>query len=221
MLVGLSICKFSWKILNWIHPRQNLPPPLWELLEALCLISPRCSTEHLNCSFVLTAIKLFNASLSVYWGRTPAVFTWTMLDCYLDQTSARTVVVFRKRRIWHYVLLCDPRTTGVKDSARVRSCLFCTSVLCMKLYINVACLLRHLVLTLINSIRHKLTVSWQHESLHVSFYTLRVWVRRRPPPDEASLERSQGQAVTSAECCMISILIKRICGISVFMCVSA
>lgn len=35
------------------------------------------------------------------------------------------------------------------------------------------------------------------------------------------LRESQGQAVTSAECCMISILLKRICGINVFMCVSA
>ena len=108
-----------------------------------------------------------------------------------------------------------------QDSARVRSCPFYTSLLYMKLYINVACMPRHLVLALISSIRHKLTVSWQHESLHVSAYTLRVWARRRPPPDGASLERSQGQAATSAERFMISILIKRICGITVFLYVSA
>lgn len=221
MLVGLSICKFSWKILNWIHPRQNLPPLLWELLEALCLISPRCSTEHLNCSFVLTAIKLFNASLSVYWGRTPAVFTWTMLDCYLDQTSARTVVVFRKRRIWHYVLLCDPRTTGVK-TALVYARVFSVRPSCVWNCI----LMLHVCWDIWSW--HWLTVSGTNSQCHGNmslctclFIHYECECVGGRPPDEASLERSQGQAVTSAECCMISILIKRICGISVFMCVSA
>lgn len=194
MLVGLSICKFSWKILNWIHPRQNLPPPLWELLEALCLISPRCSTEHLNCSFVLTAIKLFNASLSVYWGRTPAVFTWTMLDCYLDQTSARTVVVFRKRRIWHYVLLCDPRTTGVK-TALVYARVFSVRPSCVWNCI----LMLHVCWDIWSW--HWLTVSGTNSQCHGNmslctclFIHYECECVGGRPPDEASLERKSGSS---------------------------
>lgn len=43
--------------------------------QSLCLISPGCNTQHLNCSFVLTTAELLGASPSVNWNKPPAVFS--------------------------------------------------------------------------------------------------------------------------------------------------
>lgn len=82
------------------NPELNLsetkpPAPAVGAPQCLRLISLRCNTEHLNSSFVLTAVKLFNASPEVTEAKRLlclceqyCIVIWTKSHFYLDSVNA-------------------------------------------------------------------------------------------------------------------------------------
>lgn len=140
---------------------SSLPlPSLWELLDGSDSSStPSCSTEHLNCSFVPTAVvELFDAS-PVF-----AQAKHLLRSCGLSHA-----VVHIKHR---FHCFCPPLFIFVHDNEAITAFTHTLSFSgrpslgflpsCFFFYMLFFQYLINLAAVLTNGVRYQLTVSWQH-----------------------------------------------------------